>query len=147
VRNWPRVAPGEPATEPNSWIAAKSDSRMQAAAAFKPIMDIQIVSDAQPRDSLIGMPVEIAAAFVRSVPDAGGFWASQERTPVIFVAFGPDAKRVPLRSGALVTFRGKVQALPGEDAIRSRWPGLSADDLERLQSQLVYVEASEVEAH
>jgi hypothetical protein len=141
LRHWPRVVPGEPATEPNSWIAAKSDSRTQAAAAFKPVTDVQIISDAQPRESLIGMPVELTTVAVRGVSGADGFWISQLRTPVIFVAAGPNA---PVRFGQSVNLRGTVRKLPDEDTIRARWPGLRADDLKRLVAQRVYVEADEL---
>lgn len=144
MRHWPRVAPGEPATEPNSWIAAQSDSRMQAAAAFKPIFDVQVISDAQPRESLIGLPVELTSVGVRGVPDAGGFWVSQVRTPAIFIAFGPNAKKVPVKFGDSVELSGKVQKLPDANTMRTRWPGLRGLDFERLQGQAVYVEADEV---
>jgi hypothetical protein len=144
IRHWPRVAPGEPAVEPNSWIASKSDSRMQAAAAFKPIMDVEIVSDAQPCDSLIGMPVEFTTAGVTGVPDTNGFWVTQVRTPSIFVAFGPNTKRVSVKFGDAVDLTGKVQRVPDLNTIHARWPGLRGRDLERLKKQAVYVEAGEV---
>jgi hypothetical protein len=147
IRHWDRVAPGQPATEPNSWIAAKSDSRMQAAAAFKPIMDVQIVADAQPRSSLFGMPVELARAGITGLAGDGGFWVAQVRTPAIFVALAPDASRPELHVGDAVALHGTVQRVPDEGAIRARWPELRKGALHQLQHQGVYVEATEVSVH
>ncbi len=144
LRHWPRVQPGQPATEPNSWIAANSDSRMQAAAAFKPIFDVQVISDATDPKTLFNLPVELQQAGVRSVPDGGGFWVSQVRTPMIFVAFGPSAKRTPVKWRQSVEVVGHVRQLPARDEIRKRWPGVRGDDLRRLEKQGVYIEADEV---
>jgi hypothetical protein len=143
MRHWDRVPPGAPAVEPNSWIAAKSESRMQAAAAFKPIMDTQVIAQAQPRDSLIGNPVTLVSVEVRSVT-AGGFWVSQLHAPMIFVAAAPDARATPVQYGESVNLEGVIQRLPSTSGIQQRWPGLSGPDLQRLEEQAVYVEASEV---
>jgi hypothetical protein len=144
MRHWQRVEPGMPATEPNSWIAASSESRMQAAAAYKPIMDTQIIAQAQPRRSLVGNPVWLPDVEVRSVPGPGGFWVSQVHTPEVFVAFAPSASGVELRYGQSANLKGVVRWLPPHNEIRARWPYLSKSDLRRLEGQAVYVEASEV---
>ena len=136
MRNWSRVEPGMPATEPNSWIAASSDSRMQAAAAYKPIMDTQIIAQAQPRSSLPGNPVVLLGVEVRSAPGRGGFWVSQGRTPEVFVSL---AQPVAARYGDSVDVTGVIRALPPRNEIH-----LSDSDFERLQSQGVYVEATQV---
>ena len=144
VRQWSRVLPGEPATEPNSGRAAQSDSRMQAAAAFNPVMDVQIISDAESPESVAGMAVDLDPVDVRSVPDPGGFWVSQVRTPPIFIAFGPNARRVSVRSGDSVDLTGRVQRLPDRAAVQARWPALIGEDLDLLLRQGVYVEADTV---
>ncbi len=147
MRHWPRVAPGEPASEPNSWIAAKSDSRMQAAAAFKPIHDVQVVSDAQPRSSLIGMRVELTRCGVTALAGANGFWITQVRTPAVFVAFARSAPRTQVHPGEHVEVRGTVRPAPDPAAIASRWPELRGSDRDRLLEQRVYIEADEVTTH
>ncbi len=139
LRHWDRVLPGMPATEPNGWIAAKSDSRMQAAAAFKPIMDIQVIAEATPRASLVNMPVQLTGG-VRSIPDGNGFWVSQGRTEPVFVAFASGA----LRGGEKVELTGTIRALPDRDEIGRRWPGLKGRDLHRLEQQALYIEAGQV---
>lgn len=144
VRQWSRVLPGIPATEPNSWRAAQSDSRMQAAAAFKPVMDVQVISDAESPESVVGMAVDLDPVGVRSIPDPGGFWVSQLRTPPIFVAFGPNARRASLQPGDSVDLTGRVQRLPDRAAVQARWPALIGDDLDMLLRQGVYVEADTV---
>ncbi len=144
VRHWPRVQPGIPASEPNSWIAASSDSRMQAAAAFKPIHDVQVISDATPRQSLYDLPAELIGVGVRGVSDVNGFWVSQVRTPAVFVAFSAQAKHVPVRWRQSVDVIGHVRRLAARDEIQRRWPGLKGKDLERLEGQGVFVEADQV---
>jgi hypothetical protein len=144
MTHWQRVEPGMPATEPNSWIAASSDSRMQAAAAFKPIMDCQVIAAAQPRESLIGNPVGFMDVEVRSAPGPDGFWVSQVSTPQVFVAFAPNAPRVDLRFGQSVSVTGVVRRLPPREEILTRWPYLRGHGERRLERQAVYVEASEV---
>jgi hypothetical protein len=144
VRHWPRVEPGMPASEPNSWIAARSDSRMQQAAAFKPVMDVQVIAEAEPRASLYDLPVELSPVGVRSAPDAGGFWASQVRTEPVFVAFAANVKRVSVKWRDSVDVTGHIRKLPAREEIERRWPGVKGQDLQRLLGQGVYVEADEV---
>jgi hypothetical protein len=117
---------------------------MQAAAAFRPLPDVQIVADAVPRDSLPGMPVQLTISGVTSAPDPAGFWVTQVSTPSIFVAFAPDAQRVPVKFNDAVEVTGRVRKSPDRDTLRQRWPGLSSGDVARLERQGVYVEAREV---
>ncbi len=144
VRHWPRVEPGMPASEPNSWIAAQSDSRMQQAAAFKPIMDVQVIAEGQPRQTLYNLAVDLNPVGVRSAPDAGGFWVSQVRTEPVFVAYAAGAMRVTVKWRDSVDVRGHIRQLPSREEVERRWPGLKGHDLERLLGQGVYIEADEV---
>ena len=90
------------------------------------------------------MPVDLDPVGVRSVPDPGGFWVSQLQTAPIFVAFGPNARRVSVRSGDSVDLTGRVQRVGDRAAVQSRWPALIGEDLDLLLRQGVYVEAGAV---
>jgi hypothetical protein len=118
----------------------------RAAVIVQPSGSGVAVLDASNKQAYVGQPFTIAGAQVRKMVGGDAYWiATRNSAPMLVVTPNQNQNaNIPITSGDIVSVSGTVQSPPPAAQAKQQW-GLNQDQVNRVERQGAYVQASSIE--